>query len=202
MRKLKGIGTIDVDLNDMSIVDAGDSQNYLAMAKLMLSEGRFIVALLDGDSTGRNISAQLKKLCAAELKSKKLQILMLEDDKSSEDVFANLDTLKAAVLKAYNELVKSGARAPAEGLVIGTEIETIKPGADTLGRILDQSTKNWFAEPEKISKLLIAIMYEDLREGDSKPVPEDANVQLATIIEALNLRGEKSKQLGVFEEAE
>ena len=172
------------------------------MAKLMLSEGRFIVALLDGDGAGRSIAAQLKKLCAGELKSKKLQILMLEDDKSSEDVFANLDTLKAAVRKAYDELVKSGARVAAEGLEIGKEIEKIKPGEDTLGKILDNATKNWFAEPDKISKLLIAIMYEDLRETDAKPVPDDATVQLETIIEALNLRGEKSKQLGVFEEAE
>jgi predicted ATP-dependent endonuclease of OLD family len=170
VRKLKASGNIDVDLNDLSIVDAGDSQNYLAMAKLMLSEGRYIVALLDGDGAGRNTAAQLKKFCAAEMKSKRLQILMLDEDKSSEDVFANLDALRDAARRAYDELVKSGARTSADGLEIAKEVAKIKSGPETLGRSLDQLTKSWFSEPEKISKLLIAIMYEDLREDDARPV--------------------------------
>lgn len=201
IRQLKNANKIDIDLNDMSIVDAGDSQNYIAMAKLMLSEGRQVVALLDGDNSGRRIEAQLSAQSAAELKDKRLQILKLDNEKSTEDVFANLDVLKSAAQKAYDELVKSGARKAADGLTIENELEKIKPGAETLGRILDQTTKGWFQEEEKISKLLIATIYEDLRGENATPVPESALGELQKIIQSLDLRGEKSTQSGVFEEA-
>jgi predicted ATP-dependent endonuclease of OLD family len=84
LKKLKSSGAIDVDLNDMSIVGAGDAQNYVAMAKIMLSEGRSIVALTDGDSSGKKIQTQLESACAAEIKAKKLQIHLLPENKSAE----------------------------------------------------------------------------------------------------------------------
>ena len=77
IKQLKSLDKIDIDLNDLSIVDAGSPDNYIAMAKLMLSEGRDIVALVDGDKYGEDTEGKLKKVCEKELKDKKLQIYKL-----------------------------------------------------------------------------------------------------------------------------
>jgi len=203
IRKFKTAGTLDIDLNDLSIVDAGDARNYLAMSKLMLSEGRDIVALLDGDAGGNSIEAGLKKLCAAEIKAKKLKFHRLPTNKSSEDVFADLDTLRAAARAAYDQLVNNNIRKSAKNLKIEEQIQQIAPTAGkTLGKTLDDVTETWFDPPEKISKLLIATFYEDLRPEHLNPAPEDSLAALEEIKDYLNLRGEKSKSTGVFEEAD
>jgi predicted ATP-dependent endonuclease of OLD family len=204
MKKLKSADQLDVDLNDLSIVDAGNSQNYLAMAKLMLSEGREIVALLDGDEAGKKIEAQLKKVCSAELKQKKLNVHALPKNKSSEDIFADLDALRAAANKAYGSLLGDQLRKPASNIKIAEVIQGIAPnGEKTLGRIMDEQTEACFDPPEKISKLLIATLYEDMVGGDhEKPAPEASLAELKKIKESLKLRGEKSERLGVFDEAE
>jgi DNA primase len=190
-----------VDLNDLSIVDAGDSQNYLARAKLMLSEGREITALLDGDDAGAKIEKQLKKVCASEIKQKKLSIHGLPRNKSSEDIFANLDALRSAVRRAYETLVKEELRRPSDAQV-SERLPLLVPKPDlTFGKILDSETEAWFTPPEKISKLLIATLYEDVAGEDvAKPAPESALPELRKIKEILKLRGEKSDQSGVFEE--
>ena len=42
------------------------------MAKLMVAEGRDVVALTDGDKKGDEIEKHLKKVCEKEIKDKKL----------------------------------------------------------------------------------------------------------------------------------
>lgn len=136
LKKLKSHGKIDVDLNDMSIVDAGDSQNYVAMAKIMLSEGRSIVALADGDAGGKKLKSQLEQSCQAEIKSKKLQVHLLPENKSSEDIFADPNALRKAIQKCFERLITDGSRSAKEGFNIDDGIVEIKTSeGTTLGRI-------------------------------------------------------------------
>jgi predicted ATP-dependent endonuclease of OLD family len=203
LKRLKATGQIDVDLNDMSIVDAGDMQNYVAMAKIMLSEGRSVVALADGDASGKKLQTQLQSYCAAELKTKMLQIHLLPDNKSSEDIFADLVSLQNAAQKSFKQLLADGSRASKTGIKIDESIKEIcSIDGTTLGKTIEKVTKSWFATPEKISKLLIAIFYEDEVESSKATPPSEALVELEKIKILLDLRSEKSKQTGVFEEVQ
>jgi hypothetical protein len=203
LKKLKANGDIDVDLNDMSIVDAGDSQNYVAMAKIMLSEGRSIVALADGDAAGKKLKAQLEQACAVDVQAKKLQIHLLPDNKSSEDIFADLESVKRAARKSFDRLVGDQSRVAKEGLKIDESIKEIKTSEGaTLGKTIEGITKSWFTPAEKISKLQLAISYEDEVESSGAAPPPSALKELAKIKNLLDLRSEKSKQSGVFEEVE
>ena len=126
IKKLKREKKADIDLNDLSVVDAGNSENYVAMAKLMLSEGREVVALLDGDKTGDNSESQLKSFCAKELGDKTLQIRKLEKGKSVEDLFCDIEILRTAVKNVFNNLTAtSGARKPAAGVDIDKAVGEI-----------------------------------------------------------------------------
>lgn len=203
IKQLKKAGNVDIDLNDFSCVDAGNSENYVAMAKLMLSEGRDVVALLDGDNTGDNIESQLKKTCEAEIKSKKVQIVKLSKNKSSEDVFVDIEVLKKAIKQVCLNLINSGVRKCKKEITIDTEIENIKPdNGKTLGQIINNVTKLWFEKEEKLSKLSIALEYESLRQIEPGTVSDDALNELEKIKKYLGLRGEKSVNEGVFEEVE
>ncbi|MBX6361328.1 MAG: AAA family ATPase [Acidobacterium ailaaui] len=203
LKRLKVLGQIDVDLNDMSIVDAGDAQNYVAMAKIMLSEGRSVIALADGDASGKKLKAQLEQSCAAELRSGKLQIQLLSDNNSSEDVFADIKSLRVAIRKAAQRLLDDGARVLKEGVNLDQATNEIAPSdAATLGKTIDDVTKSWFVKGDKISKLLIAIFYEDEIESSDSTLPETALSELEKIRKMLDLRSEKSSRTGVFEEVE
>jgi predicted ATP-dependent endonuclease of OLD family len=202
LRKLKATGAIDIDLNDMSIVDAGNSQNYVALAKLMLSEGRNVVALLDGDQGGKNISAQLSRSCTAELQRRVLQIHHLPENTSTENIFADLQTLKVAIRDSWEALISEGARERNPNVDPDAVISGIGVvDGITLGATIDTETATLFLHPEKISKLLIAIKYEDRTESSEIPMPEAALPELKKISALLNLRGEKARQSGIFEDA-
>jgi hypothetical protein len=173
------------------------------MAKIMLSEGRNIVALLDGDSGGKKIQAQLETTCSAELKTKKLQIHLLPDNKSSEDVFADLNSLQNAVRKCFDRLISDGTRVAQKEVKIDEAVREVKLlEGTTLGKTVEKVTKAWFVPPDKISKLLLAIFYEDEVEELKTSPPAEALVELEKIKALLALRSEKSKQAGVFEEVE
>lgn len=200
IKKLKTENKIDIDLNDLSIVDAGTSENYVAMAKLMLSEGREVVGLLDGDKAGEDIEKQLQKVCEKEIKAKKLKIHKLPKDKSTEDVFTNLNALREAVKGVATNLVDDGFRKFKKDLKIEEEVKKIdtKTGT-TLGLTIDQSTRAYFEKEEKVSKLSIALKYEDILTSTAD-IPEIADSEIKKIRETLNLRGEKNQESGVFEE--
>lgn len=201
IKKLKRQGKIDIDLNDLSVVDAGDSENYVAMAKLMLSEGREVVALIDGDKSGEHTEGQLKKVCAKELKDKKLQIHRLGTGKSAEDDFCDIEILRTAIKNVFHNLTTTGARKSAIGLDIEQSLKDIHPSpTETLGRVINDVTTKWFDPQEKMSKLSVALEYETL--GGAVQVPASAQEKVEAIRDLLKLKGEKSSESGVFEEVE
>ena len=204
LKKLKSAGEIDVDLNDLSIVDAGDSQNFVAMAKIMMAEGRSVVTMVDGDTGGKRLLQQLNQCCEAEKIKNKLQIHQLPENKSSEDVFADLVLLQNACKNAYSKLVEDGSRTGKDGLKINEAVSEITPtDGKTLGKTIEEVTKSWFATKDKISKLLIATLYEDEVESEKNMQPsKEALQEVKKLKDLLGLRGEKSQRSGVFEEVE
>lgn len=202
IKKLKASGIVDIDLNDLSVVDAGTSENYLAMAKLMLSEGRDVVALLDGDVAATKVETNLKKICEKELKDKKLRIKKLADKKSVEDIFPDLEVLKTAINNTAAYLSSSGLRKLRSGVDISAEVKQIGSSVtDTLGKVIDEKTATLFDLEEKISKLSIALEYETISKLDNQ-TPAVAIAEVEKIKELLKLRGEKSAEGGIFEEVE
>lgn len=199
IKGMKEAGQIDTDLNDLSIVDAGDETNFVALAKLMLEEGRSVLAIMDGDNSGNNIKARLEKVCKPEIATKSLQILQLGNEDSTEDILTETALLKKATLNVVDNLVNDGIRTLKSGIDPNTEIAKIKktPGK-TLGLLLDETTKSWFEPEEKISKLSVALNYED--QQDSKKISEAAQKLVNDINGRLNLRAEKAYETGVFEE--
>lgn len=201
LKQLKTLQKIDVDLNDLSIVDAGSPDNYVAMAKLMLSEGREIVALLDGDKSGNDTEKKLQKVCEKEIKQKKLQIHKLPKDKSTEDVFADIVVLRESIKTTIEYLIKEGVRKLKEGVNADQEIKKIKPTlAKTLGKVIDEITANMFTEKEKLSKLSVSLDYEDRIIVNPRQPSNTAQTTMQTLKDLLQLRGEKSAEKSVFEE--
>lgn len=199
IKGMKEAGQIDIDLNDLSIVDAGDETNFVALAKLMLEEGRSVLAIMDGDPSGSNIKTRLEKVCKKELSAKSLHILQLDAGKSTEDLLTEPSLLKQATLNVVNNLVSDGLRVLKAGIKPDVEVAKIKRSSSkTLGLILDEVTKSWFEPEEKVSKLSIALNYED--QPDSKKIGEDAQKLVIEINKRLNLRAEKAYETGVFEE--
>ncbi len=199
IKKLKQEGKIDVDLNDLSIVDAGSSENYVAMAKLMLSEGRAVVAVMDGDKAGENLETQLNKTCQREVKQKKLQIRRLPSGKSTEDIFCDLEVLKEATKRVANNLIAGGVRTIAANVNLDQKVAGIRPSeGKTLGKVIDDETTTWFDPNEKLSKLSVALEYETV--GSAGKVAAEAQRETEAIRDLLKLKGEKSMEQGVFEE--
>ena len=200
MKKLKKDGVVDIDLNDLSVVDAGSSENYVAMAKLMISEGREVVALLDGDASGAEIEKQLKKVCEKEFNDKKLQIAILPRDKSIEDIFADTPTLKLASEAVANDLVTLGIRKLKKGLILADEVKKLDSTTGvTLGKTISDQTKAWFDPEDKLSKLSIALKYEDIISATSN-LPDEAKEQVEKIKDTLNLKSEKNSGKTILEE--
>lgn len=201
IKRLKKKDLVDIDLNDLSIVDAGTSRNYAAMAKLMLAEGRSVVALLDGDDAGKKIEEELKKTCEAETKAKTFQIEKLPDNKSIEDICVDLETYHEAIEKVSKDLVDTlKVRKFVKDLDLNTEIAKIKPGTKTLGLITDEITATFFEPSDKVSKLSISLKYEDLIKEKDIEVHVSAQSTIEKIKTLLDLRGEKSAEEGVFQE--
>lgn len=201
IKRLKKINKVDIDLNDLSMVDGGTSENYLAMTKLMLSEGREVVSILDGDKSGNDLKMKLEKVCAKELKDKKLKIHQLPKNKSIEDLCSDLNTLQEAIRNVAKYVVSEGIRKYSDTIDINTEISKIaQDTTKTLGKIIDDVTATWFNPNEKLSKLSIALNYEDLMQNKEVPIKLEVEKLINEIKKLLNLRGEKSIGKGVFEE--
>ncbi|GEM_PF-2335676 len=200
IKQMKASQKIDIDLNDLSIVDAGSPDNYIAMAKLMLSEGREIVGLLDGDKSGDDTEKKLKKVCEKELKDKKFQIYKLPKDKSTEDIFTNQNSLRESIKATAEYLVKEEVRKLKDGVTTDQEIKKIKTtSGKTLGKLIDEITAAMFTDEEKLSKLSISLDYED-RVATSQPeLPKETQTTVETLKTLLQLRGEKSAEKSVFE---
>jgi hypothetical protein len=165
--KLVESGKVDVDLNDFSVVDGGDERNYVAMAKLMLNEGRRVVALLDGDGHGRKLKERLEKIAGAELSNGTLKIELLPPDCSIEDLLIVPELYVDAACDALKEVVSGGILAYADGYDDERALAELrdelgkKPAGKTLGKHTDEVTATLVKEREPISKLNIAMKYED-----------------------------------------
>jgi predicted ATP-dependent endonuclease of OLD family len=200
IKRLKEEEKLDVDLNDLSIVDAGSPDNYLAMAKLMLSEGRDVVALVDGDKAGEENKKKLLKTCQKEYEGGKLKIVTLPTGKSIEDIFTDITILQEAIAGVSKSIVDNGVRAYKDGIKLEDEIKKIKPSSTaTLGAIIDEKTSSLFVKEEKLSKLSIALAYEDLVAQKKTSVSNEASKILDQLKKELSLRGEKAPDVGVFE---
>lgn len=210
IKRLKNEGSLDVDLNDLSIIDAGSKENYLAMCKLMLSEGRQVVALLDGDRQGESIESDLKKICQKELSDKNLQTHILPENKSIEDVTVDVSYLQEATEKLAQTFISQGIRKLKDGIDVAKEVKKIKASSKSLGWVIEDVTKKMWEPEDKMSKLSIAMNYEDLitpsfEDGEKQPsrevkLPGECKKELSAISKKLNLKGERSKAGGVFEE--
>lgn len=209
---LKFDSKIDIDLNDFCIVDAGSRENYVAMAKLMLSEGREIVALLDGNGHGDSVEKELEKICEKEISEKKLKIHKLPEGSSIEDIMVDYEIFREAVLKFLKFLEEKKILIEKEGIEFESEIRKIVPSKKkTLGKIFEEVTETLWEPNSKISKLNVALIYEDiimpLSEDDENPskgfseinLPGECEKELKQIKKKLNLRGESAKYEGVFQ---
>src|ERR1035437_9434018 len=82
----------------------------------------------------RSSDAYLQTACAAEIGTKKLQIHLLPDNKSSEDIFADLASLRNAVRNAFEKLVSDETRVAKEGVNITVAVGEVAPSEkETLG---------------------------------------------------------------------
>ena len=198
----KATKEIDLDLNDFSVVDAGNSENYAAMAKLMLSEGRTVVALVDGDKSGGAMAEKLKKSAEKEVKSKTLIILELPPQSSVENIFSDLQILRQASQNVAQNLVGQGIRELADADTDWTkELEQIKPtDQETLGRTFDRVTKGWFTPEEKLSKLSVALQYEDISKGSEISLDPRSKQWVEKVQNSLGIRGEASAEEGMYDE--
>ena len=75
-----------------------------------------------------------------------------------------------------------------------------KNKSKTLGFTIKDITKQWFQPPNSLSKLSIALYYEDIVK-DKAIKPLEGSIEIvARIKELMKLKGEKSADKGVFEE--
>lgn len=207
IKRLKMDGKVDIDLNDLSIVDAGSSDNYIAMAKLMIAEGRDVVAILDGDGAGSNLQNKLKKTCEKEIKNKKIQIKSLPKGKSIEDIFTDKEMLMGAIKAVFNDLSSIEERKPKKEMNIDNAIKEIMQDnteEKTLGKKIDDHTATWYEKEEKISKLSIALKYEDSVVENNNTLKTELSVEaeneIKDIKSKLGIKGEKNEENKIFEE--
>lgn len=163
IRRLKVEHKIDFDINDLNILDAGDSQHYNAMAKFMLAEGRKVIALVDGDDAGKRIHDQLWKTCASEINSEQLKLHRLPRNKSIEDLFPNRGIYFEAIVILVDELLKDKVQKLTKGITIEQikeDLANINVSSDSLGRKIDKLSRKWFRDSQSLSKLEIAIKYD------------------------------------------
>jgi 5S rRNA maturation endonuclease (ribonuclease M5) len=159
---------IDIALNLFSVQWPGNSRDYEPMARLMLEEGRQVVALMDGDKSGTDVRKNIEKLNAAvdaKHVSARAPVRIVQHAKgeSIEDILPMRNRYFDAVITAATELVSDGFREWADGVDFTSATLREQLAADkgnaTLGKHVADVTKRWFKEREPISKLTIAHRY-------------------------------------------
>jgi predicted ATP-dependent endonuclease of OLD family len=207
------IELIDIDLNLFSVQWSGNSRDFEPMARLMLEEGRHVVAMADGDKSGSDIIKSVEKLNEA-IGAKRVsaqssvQILQLERSDSIEDVLPCRDRFLDIVVDAAIELVQNGFLHQAEGVSFAPADLKASIAADqgnlTLGRHMRNVTRTWFKEKEPISKLTIAHKYCGWLET-ANLTKEGVNVLpevLGRLKDSLKLESKVSKKVVITEPSE
>jgi hypothetical protein len=204
-------GLVDVDLNLFSVLWAGNARDFAPMARLLLEEGREVVALVDGDDGGKKLSRNIDKLNAEIKKSASILpavvAITLPDHSSTEDLLPRREEYLNAVVITAKDLVGNGFRELPDGVAQFDqngrlrELQAAK-GEQTLGRHVEKVTEAWFRDKEAISKVAIARAYvSSLDKVDPSKlgvgqVPEP----LRQIAEGLRL-GSKQSDKAVFEKS-
>jgi predicted ATPase len=156
---------IDIDLNLFSVQWAGNARDFEPMARLMLEEGRHVVAMVDGDRGGNDLRKNTEKLNEAVDAHRvpapsSVKILQFEKGKSIEDILPCRDKFLDIVVETAIELVGNGFLQPADGIdFVEANLRAtlaVDQGNLTLGRHMTNVTKTWFKEGGPISKLTIA----------------------------------------------
>jgi hypothetical protein len=211
MRTFNRLGNLDADLNLFSIVDAGNAVDFVAMARLMVDEGRKVVALVDGDDGGARTKAKLEQLNhSLHDDLPKVSIHRLPDGMSIEDVLPFQDGYREAVINACESLVRDGIRNLADGIQqnqIRTSLTPVftdaHPGV-TLGKVVEDATERIFSGEEAISKLHVARAYDDVIElrldGGQSPDATDLALNLCRALTERLALSEKKAQEVVFGE--
>lgn len=218
LRQMKEKKQIDIDVNDFTIMDAGDSSNYSAMAKLMMNDGRSIFCLVDNDDGGNKIKARVEKVCKSteekNIVAKVFQLphINLSENTSTEDLFVDVKILRKAIKKVIENLIGTEERQLKSEYITDNilntsflkELSKIKPlKKQTLGTTIKNLSKTWFTDGDELSKVSIAAQYVTLCEIPEYK-PEDQSsiaVEVMTKIKTnMLLRGEKDIDKGVMEE--
>lgn len=215
IRQMKEDKQIDIDVNDFTIIDCGNSSNYSAMAKLMFNDGRTVYCLIDNDKGGQAIKARVDK-AFKEYEGKEQTVttnLLPQPNTSTEDIFLDCSVLKRAIKKIVEDLIKSGERTIKKEYMgdnkelneaFELELQKIKRQKDqTLGTTIKTIGSNWFEDDDELSKVSIAIQYVSLCEAGEEVKPANQTDEAVNVIKAikdnLKLRGEKEFESGVME---
>jgi predicted ATPase len=199
LRSLDRLKKIDVDLNLFSIEDCGTVVDALAMAKLMLDEGRQVVLLVDGDGGGGEIKKKAEALNKALAKSGRqdvVHVIQLPKDSSIENVVLYPQFYIDAVAHAVEELVANGIRTydnatdPATVRAAVEEAARSTGKGKTLGKTIEDVSKTWFEPADAVSKLLVARLYDERVE-----TAETATCEKGRLSSALALAQDIIKQL-------
>jgi predicted ATPase len=204
---------MDIDLNLFSVQWPGNARDFEPMARLMLEEGRHVVAMVDGDRGGGDIRKNIEKLNEAVAANRvtarsPVELLQLDKGDSIEDILPCRDQFLDIVVDAAIELADNGFLQPAEGIVFERAALRATLAADqanlTLGRHVTNVSKTWFKEKEPISKLTIAHKYcawlenAVLRDEGVNELPE----VLDRLKQSLRLESKLSKDVVVEEPTE
>jgi predicted ATP-dependent endonuclease of OLD family len=226
IRLLNLANKIDIDINGFSCIDAKDSDAYVSMVKgLVVDEEKTVVCMFDGDEGGADIKKGLDVVRAnlpIELQDK-IILSPLPVGKSTEDVFANLEILRQATVQVAQEIHLYSTNTKLIPEVennleeLAKEIKSasaIRP--KTLGKILEDVTKQWTNTNNLISKFNIALKYlelalpseefEEENEESSRKVaikipdiPSDALRIIEDLKKNLELKGKAEVDQGAIE---
>lgn len=207
VRQMKEKSQVDIDMNDFTIMDAGDSSNYTAMAKLMMNDGRFVYCLVDNDDGGNTIKGRVEKITDRQIKVQSLP----RANTSTEDVFVDEKILRSAIRKVIEDLLTTEEREIKPIYLTDRklndaftkELAKIKRRVtQTLGTTLRKSTSSWFTDGEELSKVSVAMKYITLCE-DSEHPPDDQSTEAVSLMKSIKqvmaLKGEKEYESGVYE---
>ena len=200
---------IDVDLNLFSVQWAGNARDFGPMARLLVDEGREVVAMVDGDKGGQDLSRGLEKLnesiAARAAEGIRPVVLVAHPNGASiEDILPFRDKYFESVVSAAHELLAGQFRELAAGVSADSDgmlsaLKGTRATGVTLGRHVENVTKTWFTCGEPISKLAIARHYGTwLQQASLKDLGFAVPGQILQLIDALRL-GSKVTREEIFE---
>jgi len=196
---------IDIDLNEFCVVDAGDWRNYVAMAKLMLEEGRTVICLLDNDSHGRSVKENLEKIASSEINEAKLVLHLLPENCSTEDVLPHKDILIEGIVTLTDQLVQSGIIKLANDETLETIrqkatdiIQKKKSPNKTLGALINELCRAVYKDEATLSKVALSAFYADqialLPQGSAAKVQRKGIQDIIELKDKLGLNKRKAER--------